>query len=118
MEFTFKIKDNAPNGNYKISFDESRDSTLEVINYKLEPLTYGFIDGYISVGADKPAEEAVPKDQNTMMFGITNACGKPGDTVVVYAKVYNNPGMYAYLQEIKFNCDVLEIVSTKTTGIL
>ncbi len=102
----FEIKEGVPAGSYPITISET-----DIGSWDLESRVPQCIDGEVTVGDAKPAEQA---KANTGEFAlkVNNASGNPGDTVKVVIDLSNNPGFCGFIVDIQYDAAALSIVDS------
>ena len=104
ITYTFKIKDDAPDGLYPIEIAYTDVADWDAISYA--PTC---IDGEIGVNT-KPSEQAEAKDGD-FTFKVNSTQAKPGEEVTVSIDLANNPGFCAFIVDIKYDSNVMTVVS-------
>lgn len=99
----FKIKDNTADGIYPVTLD-----WLDFCNWNCDTIKFTGIDGAVIVGGE--AVENKFNDDSAPQIMVSNASGKPGETVKVAISLKNNPGIVSNLLRFSYNSDVLEYV--------
>lgn len=102
FDFTFKIKDNAPEGDYEIFVYET-----ETTDQKYEPVEMDAINGKIKVAASGEAEAEPTAEKFTLSMGT--AAGAPGSEVKLNAKFLNNTGICGASIVLYYDGDALEL---------
>ena len=118
LEITFKIKDGAKNGKYEINYydDDTLGSSFcdDSDDIKTIPVTY--VPGVIGVN-ESVSDNAVPS--SGLVFAISSAEGKPGDTVTVKCSLKNvSTPVAAFNSYLSYDTSALEPVSVKNIGFI
>ena len=105
LDFTFKITDDAPDGNYAIT-----SGANDFANWDAESVPVAFVDGDIAVGSasEKSAGSA---ESGTFTIAAGTAKGKQGDEVTVRFDMSDNPGIVAMIFLFKYDAGALEVVN-------
>lgn len=115
VEYKFKVNENAPAGNYKITLSASGSSFAD---YNGDAVTPVYQSGTISVGEVEVPAENKPSSDTTHVY-ITNASANPGETITVYAAIRNNKeGMAGIVLRVDYNSDIFTLESLQRTGII
>ncbi len=109
IKVQFKIKDDAPDGNYPISIVTDLSSIKGV---SIDPDK--IVNGTIKVGGSTPAEKDY-SNNGFVVYGDTIGA-KAGDTVDFYINCKNNPGLAAVLLWFYYDSNALECKSVKSAG--
>ncbi len=121
--FTFKIKDNAINGTYPISFkrtdfadygtnDSVDENGKKIEGIKSKILDVKVVDGSVTVGGTAKKGETVFGSVFAMI--VSNESGNAGDEVTVGIDLKNNPGFVGVDIHLQYDSNVLEVVKTSS----
>lgn len=103
---TFKIKDNAADGNYAVNICKETDFA----DYSAEGrITADLIDGTVTVGNATP-EEARNAQSGKFTVSVGSASGKDGDEVKVPINFSDNPGLVGMIFWFEYDSNALELV--------
>lgn len=104
LDVTFKIKENAPDGNYALT-----SGANDFANWDAESVSVNFVDGDIAVGSASQKDAGTPESGK---FSITagTAKGNPGDEVTVRFDMSDNPGIVALIFRFQYDANALEVV--------
>lgn len=104
LDVTFKIKEDAPDGNYAITAGAN-----DFANWDAESVSVAFVEGDIAVGSASQKEAGTPESGK---FTITSgtAKGNQGDEVTVRFDMSDNPGIVALIFRFKYDANALEVV--------
>lgn len=108
---TFKIKDNAPNGDYNIDLSHGNDSdTGSFVKFDSTKKYSNLDGGIISIGSQTPRDDNPSPDDYDTYANLSNTCGNPGDTVTIYLNVENiHKGIGAVSLKIGYDASVMDI---------
>ena len=110
IKITFKVKEDAPDGLYNISFS----SDLSSIDGKtIVPDT--ILNGSIKVG-NGAAEAVDPSSMNGFAIYGDNVTAKQGDTVEFSINMKDNPGLAALVIQYYFDSNALEVIDCTPDG--
>lgn len=104
LDVTFKIKDNAPDGNYAITAGAN-----DFANWAAKSVPVAFVEGDIAVGNAAQKETGSP-ESGTFSITAGTAKGNPGDEVTVRFDMSDNPGIVALIFRFKYDANALEVV--------
>lgn len=109
VKATFKIKDDIPDGDYPITLETqfSSNAGQSIVPTKVT-------GGVIRVGGDN-IDPADASGSGFQVYG-DRINAKRGDTVDVYIRTKNNPGMVAILMWIYYDSNAMERVSLSPAG--
>lgn len=121
--FTFKIKDNAVNGTYPISFtrtdfadygtnDSVDENGKKIPGISSKILDVKVIDGSVTVGGTAKKGETV--SGSVFAMSVSNESGNAGDEVTVVLDLKNNPGFVGVDIHLQYDSNVLEVVNTSS----
>ena len=107
LDVTFKIKDDAPDGNYALTAGAN-----DFANWDAQSVPVSFVDGDIAVGSasEKTAGSA---ENGTFTIAAGTAKGNPGDEVTVRFDMSDNPGIVALIFRFKYDANALEVVNAE-----
>ncbi len=107
LDVTFKIKDNAPDGNYALTAGSN-----DFANWDAQSVPVSFVDGDIAVGSalEKTAGSA---EDGTFTIVAGTAKGNPGDEVTVRFDMSDNPGIVALIFRFKYDANALEVINAE-----
>lgn len=110
--FTFKIKDNAANGTYPITFTKTDIADYGSATEKSSLVDVKVIEGSVTVGGTAKKGETV----SGSVFAMTasNESGNAGDQVTVVVDLKNNPGFAGVDIHLQYDSNVLEVVKTSS----
>lgn len=110
--FTFKIKDNAANGTYPITFTKTDIADYGSATEKSSLVDVKVIEGSVTVGGTAKKGETV----SGSVFAMTasNESGNAGDQVTVVVDLKNNPGFAGVDIHLQYDSNVLEVVRTSS----
>ncbi len=105
LKMSFKVKENIPDGDYKIRVSQDLSSIAGVSLNS----TSKAIDGTIRVnnGDIEPAD--VSNETGMVIYGDNVAC-KQGDTIDYYINIKNNEGLAAFCIWVYFDSNALEFI--------
>ena len=105
LKMSFKVKENIPDGDYKIRLTHDLSSIAGVSLNS----TSKSIDGTIRVnnGDIEPAD--VSNETGMIIYGDNVAC-KQGDTIDYYINIKNNEGLAAFCIWVYFDSNALEFI--------
>ncbi len=106
IDVTFRVKDDAPDGNYTIGIGE-----CDFANYDAETVTYTTVDGDIAVGSAEKLETGTPSGDGTIQIVCETTEAQQGDEVTVRFDMSNNPGIVALIFRFTYDQNALEFVS-------
>lgn len=103
FELSFKVKDNAPEGDYDVHLYSAEFTDAEYADFDNEVFS-----GKIKVTNDEVEPEATTSsDKFALAFG--NGVGAPGSEVKITADILNNPGIAGVTMILYYDNDVLEL---------
>ena len=105
LDVTFKIKDDAPDGNYALTAGEN-----DFANWDAESVPVAFVDGDVAVGS-AAEQSAGSAESGTFTIAAGTAKGNPGDEVTVRFDMSDNPGIVALIFRFKYDANALEVVN-------
>ena len=105
LDVTFKIKDDAPDGNYALTAGEN-----DFANWDAESVPVAFVDGDVAVGS-AAEQSAGTAESGTFTIAAGTAKGNPGDEVTVRFDMSDNPGIVALIFRFKYDANALEVVN-------
>lgn len=106
VDVTFRVKDDAPDGNYTIGIGE-----CDFANYDAETVTYTSVDGDIAVGNAQKQETGTPSDDGTIKLVCESTEAEQGEEVTVRFMISDNPGVVGLIFRFTFDQNALEFVS-------
>ncbi len=111
---TFKVNENAENGDYEISFAE--DELSQSFSTTEGDMNTVYRSGIISIGGIAPAEDAkLSQGAETTVF-FTNESASQGQYVTIYAEIKNNAGTAAFNSYIRYDSNVFTLESIDACG--
>ncbi|MBQ9982448.1 MAG: hypothetical protein IJP18_07760 [Oscillospiraceae bacterium] len=114
MAITFKVKDNCPEGNYKVTLNPTASSFSDEKSNSITPV---YSSGTISVG-NAQAETNAPSTSGTQLY-ITDKTAQPGETVTVNIGINNNTkGLLGFIVCFDYDSSALELVDIKPVGFI
>ncbi|MBR7084282.1 MAG: hypothetical protein IKI37_03795 [Oscillospiraceae bacterium] len=102
--YEFKIKEDAPDGVYPITFEKA-----DIASWDVKTWTPKIITGEVAVNTTPTAQEDMPDDEFALK--INSVSGKPGDTVTVTVDLKNNPGFCGFVINMKYDKGALELLN-------
>ena len=118
LEITFKIKDGAKNGKYEVKYyeDSDRASSFCDDSDDIKSIDVTYVPGVIGVN-ETVSDNAVPT--SGLVFAMTSADGKPGDTVTIKCSLKNvTTPVAAFNSYLSYDTSALEPVSVKNIGFI
>lgn len=106
VDITFKIKDDAKDGNYTLGFSSGGDAS-QFANYDAEDVAVTYVDGDIAVGSASQKQEGSAGSGCTLIAGT--AKGNQGDEVTVRYSISNCPGICAMILRVTYDTSALEV---------
>lgn len=106
VDITFKIKDDAKDGNYTLGFGSGGDAS-QFANYDAEDVAVTYVDGDIAVGSASQKQEGSAGSGCTLIAGT--AKGNQGDEVTVRYSISNCPGICAMILRVTYDTSALEV---------
>lgn len=111
---TFKVNENAKEGNYEISFAEdenpqsfcTQDGDMDIV----------YRSGIISIEGIAPVEEERLAQGDKTVVYFTNESASRGQYVTIYAEIKNNAGTAAFNSFIKYDSSVFSLESIDACG--
>lgn len=114
IKMTFKVKKDAPDGDYKIRISPDLAGTTPNSPAKgIYPDKV--VDGVIRVNNGSIDPIDVSSESGLVLYG-DNVAAKQGDTVEYYFYIKNNPGLVAFCNWYYFDSNALEFVDAKACG--
>lgn len=114
IKMTFKVKKDAPDGDYKIRIATDLAGTTPNSPAKaIYPDK--IVDGIIRVNNGSIDPVDVSSESGLVLYG-DNVAAKQGDTVEYYFYIKNNPGLVAFCNWYYFDSNALEFVDAKACG--
>jgi len=110
IEVTFKVKDDAPDGDYPISLTTDL-SNIKAVSLKPDAL----VDGVIRVN-NGTIEAADVSDQSGLVFYGDKTAAKQGDEITYHINIANNPGLAAFCVWFYYDGNALEVVDCAPSG--
>lgn len=114
IKMTFKVKKDAPDGDYKIRISPDLAGT-EPGNPAKVVYPDKVVDGVIRVNNGSIDPVDVSSESGLVLYG-DNVAAKQGDTVEYYFYIKNNPGLVAFCNWYYFDSNALEFVDAKACG--
>jgi hypothetical protein len=110
LHVKFKIKDNTPDGDYKIKISPDLSDVAGKAVYPSKVM-----EGTIRVnnGTIQPAD--VSNETGMVFYGDNVAC-KQGDTIDYYINVKNNSGLVAFVIWFYFDSNAMDFISAEASG--
>jgi hypothetical protein len=105
IDITFRVKDDAPDGNYEVS-----GGSCDFANYAAKSVKADFIPACITVG-DATPESTGSAQSGTFTISGDSVQAKQGDEVTVRFSISDNPGLVALIFQARFDSNALEYVS-------
>lgn len=110
IKFTFKLKDDIPDGNYPIAItSDFATNEGKSLNKNTKRL-----NGAICVGGD--IENHDVSGETGLTVFADNVSAKAGDTVDYYLNIKNNPGMVACIMWISYDSNAIEFIDYEPVG--
>lgn len=110
LHMVFKVKDNIPDGDYKIRISPDLSDVAGTAVYPSK-----VIDGTVRVNKGTIDAIDVSGESGMVFYGNNVAC-KQGDTIDCYINVKNNTGLVAFVIWFYFDSNALEFVSAEASG--
>lgn len=114
IKMTFKVKKDAPDGDYKIRISTDLAGTTPNSPAKVI-YPDKIIDGIIRVNNGSIDPIDVSSESGLVLYG-DNVAAKQGDTVEYYFYIKNNPGLVAFCNWYYFDSNALEFVDAEACG--
>lgn len=111
LKITFKIKDDAPDGDYSLRLDPQY-STIAGVSVKPSKVSNGTIR--VNNGAID-AQDMSAETGEYILYASNVAC-KQGDTVDCYISIKNNSGLAAFMIWFYYDTNALEFVDACAAG--
>lgn len=106
VKMTFKVKDNAPDGDYAVTIDPDVSSVAGVsLNKSIKKF-----NGTVRVGGDIEAADVSGVDGPAIYADKVSA--KQGDTIDYYINIKNNPGCAAMMIWFSYDENALECIGS------
>jgi hypothetical protein len=105
LDVTFKIKDDAPDGNYALI-----EGSNDFANWDAESVSVDYVEGDIAVGSASEKTAGTATDGTFTIVGGT-AKGNQGDEVTVRFDMSDNPGIVALIFRFQYDSNALEVVN-------
>ncbi|MDO5560697.1 MAG: cohesin domain-containing protein [Oscillospiraceae bacterium] len=108
---TFKIKEDAPDGDYNIELLHGDDSdTGSFVKYDSKKKYSNLDGGIISVGSGSAYDDNPSPDDYDTYANLSNACANRGETVTLNLNAENiHAGIGAFTLKIRFDSSVMEL---------
>ena len=110
LHMVFKVKDNIPDGDYKIRISPDLSDVAGTAVYPSK-----VIDGTVRVNKGSIDSIDVSGESGMVFYGNNVAC-KQGDTIDCYINIKNNSGLVAFVIWFYFDSNALEFVSAEASG--
>ncbi|MDE6833622.1 MAG: hypothetical protein K2J39_05175 [Ruminococcus sp.] len=110
IKITFKVKEDAPDGIYNISFTTDL-SSIDAVTINPDTI----LNGSIKVG-DGTAEAVDPSSMNGFAVYGDNLSAKQGDTVEFSINMKDNPGLAAMVMWYYYDSNALEVINCVPDG--
>ena len=111
---TFKVNENANDGDYEISFAE--DELSQSFSTTEGDMSTVYRSGIISIGGIAPIEDEKLSDGEDTVVFFTNESASKGQYVTIYAEIKNNAGTAAFNSYIRYDSSVFSIESIDACG--
>lgn len=105
VDVTFRVKDDAPDGNYTIGIGE-----CDFANWDAETVTYTTVDGDLAIGSAQQKETGTPGDDGTIKLVCESTSAQQGEEVTVRFTISDNPGIVGLIFRFTFDQNALEFV--------
>jgi len=103
LEITFKVNDDAPDGNYPVSISMTDIASWDLVKY--EPTK---INGEVAVNRDIAAQEDMPSGDFALK--INSVAAKQGDVATITMDLANNPGFCGFVIDIEYDSNAMTII--------
>lgn len=106
IDITFKVKDDAPAGNYYLT-----EGNNDFANWDAEHVDVAYQQACITVGGEAQATGSAEDGVCSIVGSSVSA--NPGEEVTVRFDMYNNPGVVALIFRFIYDTNALEIVDAE-----
>ena len=110
LHIKFKVKDNAPDGDYKFEISPDLSDVKGTAVYPSKVL-----NGTIRVNNGSIDPVDVSSETGMVFYGDNVAC-KQGDTIDYYINIKNNSGLVAFVIWFYFDSNALDFISAEASG--